>query len=73
MVYRRVRQALEQSCLTVTRIATDVGISRATLEACRVGTRRTPIAARVRIGTDLAAHADLVSRFAAELGAIGFA
>lgn len=63
------REALERTCLTVKRIALDIGMPRATLEAYRLGTRRMPQAARVRLGTYLAAHAAMLDGLAQALTA----
>lgn len=52
-----VRAALDLPRLTVTRMAEELGIPRATLEAYRLGTRRMPAAARARLAAYLAAHA----------------
>jgi hypothetical protein len=60
-------EALERTCLTVKRIAHDIGMPRATLEAYRLGTRRMPHAARVRLGTYLAAHAAMLDGLARQL------
>ena len=65
------REALERTCLTVKRIAFDIGMPRATLEAYRLGTRRMPQAARVRLGTYLAAHAAMLDGLAQALTAPG--
>ena len=59
-----VRPALELSRLTVTRMAEELGIPRATLAAYRLGTRRMPAAGRVRLGEYLAAHAEALARVA---------
>ncbi len=59
-----VRPALELSRLTVTRMAEELGIPRATLAAYRLGTRRMPVASRVRLGRYLAAHAEALARVA---------
>ncbi len=61
------REALERTCLTVKRIAADIGMPRATLEAYRLGTRRMPHVARVRLGTYLAAHAAMLDGLAQAL------
>ena len=61
------REALDRTCLTVKRIAHDIGMPRATLEAYRLGTRRMPQAARVRLGTYLAAHAAMLDGLAQAL------
>ncbi len=61
------REALERTCLTVKRIAHEIGMPRATLEAYRLGTRRMPHSARVRLGTYLAAHAAMLDGLAQEL------
>ena len=61
------REALEKTCLTVKRIAHDIGMPRATLEAYRLGTRRMPHSARVRLGTYLAAHAAMLDGLAQAL------
>ena len=61
------REALERTCLTVKRIALDIGMPRATLEAYRLGTRRMPQAARVRLGTYLASHAAMLDGLAQAL------
>jgi plasmid maintenance system antidote protein VapI len=53
-----VRHALEISRLTVTRMAEELGIPRATLEAYRLGTRRMPLAARQRLAVYLGQHAE---------------
>ncbi len=55
-----VRHALEVSRLTVTRMAEELGIPRATLEAYRLGTRRMPPAARLRLSAYLAQHAEML-------------
>jgi plasmid maintenance system antidote protein VapI len=65
-----VRQALEVSRLTVTRMAEELGIPRATLEAYRLGTRRMPPATRLRFAAYLAQHAELLRRVAQTLGSI---
>jgi hypothetical protein len=57
-----VRVALDVSRLTVTRMAEELGIPRATLAAYRLGTRRMPAASRARLATYLAAHAELLRR-----------
>ncbi len=59
-----VREALEVSRLTVTRMAEELGIPRATLEAYRLGTRRMPPAARLRLAAYLNQHADTLRRIA---------
>lgn len=59
-----VRVALEVSRLTVTRMAEELGIPRATLEAYRLGTRRMPAASRARLAAYLAGHAELLRRLA---------
>lgn len=61
------REALERTCLTVKRIALDIGMPRATLEAYRLGTRRMPQVARARLGTYLAAHAAMLDGLAQAL------
>ena len=61
------REALERTCLTVKRIAHDIGMPRATLEAYRLGTRRMPQTARARLGTYLAAHAAMLDELAQAL------
>ena len=61
------REALDRTCLTVKRIAEDIRMPRATLEAYRLGTRRMPPAARVRLGTYLAAHAAMLGELATAL------
>lgn len=61
------REALEKTCLTVKRIAHDIGMPRATLEAYRLGTRRMPHSARVRLGAYLAAHAAMLDGLAQAL------
>ncbi|GJG86447.1 hypothetical protein tb265_16280 [Gemmatimonadetes bacterium T265] len=61
------REALDRTCLTVKRIAADIGMPRATLEAYRLGTRRMPHPARVRLGTYLAAHAAMLDGLAQAL------
>ena len=61
------REALERTCLTVKRIAHDIGMPRATLEAYRLGTRRMPPSARARLGTYLAAHAAMLDELAQAL------
>ena len=61
------REALERTCLTVKRIAHDIGMPRATLEAYRLGTRRMPQSARTRLGTYLAAHAAMLDELAQAL------
>ena len=53
-----VRAALDLPRLTVTRMAEELGIPRATLEAYRLGTRRMPAAARARLAAYLAAHVE---------------
>jgi plasmid maintenance system antidote protein VapI len=55
-----VRHALEVSRVTVTRMAEELGIPRATLEAYRLGTRRMPPAARQRLAAYLGQHAELL-------------
>lgn len=65
-----VRHALEVSRLTVTRMAEELGIPRATLEAYRLGTRRMPPATRLRFAAYLAQHAELLRRVAQALGSI---
>jgi plasmid maintenance system antidote protein VapI len=55
-----VRHALEVSRLTVTRMAEELGIPRATLEAYRLGTRRMPAAARMRLSAYLARHSEML-------------
>jgi hypothetical protein len=62
-----VRPALELSRLTVTRMAEELGIPRATLAAYRLGTRRMPASNRARLGQYLAAHADALARVARAL------
>ena len=62
-----VRPALELSRLTVTRMAEELGIPRATLAAYRLGTRRMPASNRARLGHYLAAHADALARVARAL------
>jgi hypothetical protein len=57
-----VRVALDVSRLTVTRMAAELGIPRATLEAYRLGTRRMPAASRARLAAYLAGHAELLRR-----------
>lgn len=64
-----VRPALELSRLTVTRMAEELGIPRATLAAYRLGTRRMPAANRARLGEYLAVHAAALARVARALGA----
>jgi hypothetical protein len=64
-----VRPALELSRLTVTRMAEELGIPRATLAAYRLGTRRMPAAGRARLGAYLAAHAEALARVASALQA----
>ena len=66
-----VRPALELSRLTVTRMAEELGIPRATLAAYRLGTRRMPLAGRVRLGRYLAAHAEALARVARVLAGEG--
>lgn len=61
------REALERTCLTVKRIAHDIGMPRATLEAYRLGTRRMPQPARARLGAYLAAHAAMLDGLAQTL------
>ena len=61
------REALGRTCLTVKRIAQDIGMPRATLEAYRLGTRRMPHTARIRLGTYLAAHAAMLDGLAQAL------
>ncbi len=61
------REALERTCLTVKRIAHDIGMPRATLEAYRLGTRRMPQVARARLGKYLAAHAAMLDDLARAL------
>ena len=63
-----VRHALEVSRLTVTRMAEELGIPRATLEAYRLGTRRMPQAARLRLSAYLAQHAEMLRLIAQALG-----
>jgi plasmid maintenance system antidote protein VapI len=55
-----VRHALEVSRLTVTRMAEELGIPRATLEAYRLGTRRMPAASRLRLAAYLTKHAEVL-------------
>lgn len=62
-----VRPALELSRLTVTRMAEELGIPRATLAAYRLGTRRMPKSNRARLGAYLAAHAEALARVARAL------
>jgi hypothetical protein len=62
-----VRPALELSRLTVTRMAEELGIPRATLAAYRLGTRRMPASGRARLGDYLAAHAEALARVARAL------
>lgn len=64
-----VRAALEVSRLTVTRMAEELGIPRATLAAYRLGTRRMPAAGRARLAAYLAAHSKALARVARALGA----
>jgi plasmid maintenance system antidote protein VapI len=64
-----VRIALEVPRLTVTRMATELGIPRATLEAYRLGTRRMPAAMRARLGAYLAEHARVLRALADALRA----
>jgi hypothetical protein len=64
-----VRPALELSRLTVTRMAEELGIPRATLAAYRLGTRRMPAANRARLGAYLARHAEALARVAQALSA----
>ena len=66
-----VRPALELSRLTVTRMAEELGIPRATLAAYRLGTRRMPSSGRARLGAYLAAHADALARVARALSSEG--
>lgn len=61
------REALERTCLTVKRIAQDIGMPRATLEAYRLGTRRMPQSARLRLGAYLATHAAMLDELAQAL------
>jgi plasmid maintenance system antidote protein VapI len=63
-----VRHALEVSRLTVTRMAEELGIPRATLEAYRLGTRRMPAPARARLATYLAQHAEMLRLISQALG-----
>ena len=65
-----VRHALEVSRLTVTRMAEELGIPRATLEAYRLGTRRMPPAARLRLAAYLAQHAEMLRLLSQALGTI---
>jgi plasmid maintenance system antidote protein VapI len=65
-----VRHALEVSRLTVTRMAEELGIPRATLEAYRLGTRRMPAAARLRLSAYLAQHAEILRLLSQALGAL---
>ena len=65
-----VRHALEVSRLTVTRMAEELGIPRATLEAYRLGTRRMPAAARQRLSAYLAQHAEMLRLLSQALGAL---
>ena len=60
----QVREALEVPRLTVTRMAVELGIPRATLEAYRLGTRRMPAAVRLRLAVYLEQHAAAVRRLA---------
>lgn len=62
-----VRAALELSRLTVTRMAEELGIPRATLAAYRLGTRRMPAAGRARLAAYLAVHAEALARVARAL------
>lgn len=59
-----VHVALEVSRLTVTRMAGELGIPRATLEAYRLGTRRMPVASRARLAAYLTRHAELLRQLA---------
>lgn len=59
-----VRAALEIPRLTVTRMAAELGIPRATLEAYRLGTRRMPVVVRHRLARYLAEHAALLRELA---------
>jgi plasmid maintenance system antidote protein VapI len=65
-----VRHALEVSRLTVTRMAEELGIPRATLEAYRLGTRRMPPASRQRLAAYLAKHADMLRLLSQALAAV---
>ena len=65
-----VRHALEVSRLTVTRMAEELGIPRATLEAYRLGTRRMPAPARLRLSAYLAQHAEILRLLSQALGAL---
>ena len=65
-----VRHALEVSRLTVTRMAEELGIPRATLEAYRLGTRRMPPAARLRLSAYLAKHSEMLRLLSQALGTI---
>ncbi len=64
-----VRVALELPRLTVTRMAAELGIPRATLEAYRLGTRRMPAATRVRLAAYLNEHARMLRALADALRA----
>ncbi len=63
------RAALEAARLTVTGMAEELGIPRATLEAYRLGTRRAPAAARAQLAAYLARRADVLRQLAAALAA----
>lgn len=63
----QVHAALDVPRLTITRMADELGVPRATLEAYRLGTRRMPAAVRVRLAEFLARHAASVRQIAAEL------
>ncbi len=65
-----VRHALEVSRLTVTRMAEELGIPRATLEAYRLGTRRMPPAARQRLAAYLAQHSEMLRLLSQALSAV---
>lgn len=64
-----VAAALDSACLTVTRVAEELGLPRATLEAYRLGTRRPPAAVRAALARYLARRAEALLEHAAALDA----
>jgi plasmid maintenance system antidote protein VapI len=66
-----VRVALELPRLTVTRMAAELGIPRATLEAYRLGTRRMPATTRARLAAYLTEHARMLRAVADALAGEG--
>jgi hypothetical protein len=63
------RGAIEAACLSLTRMAGELGMARATLEAYRLGTRRPPAAVRARLAEYLARRAEALQAHADALGA----